>query len=212
MAGNSFHSSCDLMGCPYVLASHCKVSLLGWTAEVVSLRRCQKVPLCLIEAMSPGSKTELPLEAKPVSAYDGGSDSRIMYFRKGKNCWETAPGRELWGYVREAAVNTWRMWGRRYSRHQSKDSPAAHGAAHGEPLHSIEVHGGADIWRWAGGVPTGHYDSGKITLEQGPGRTCEPMERRAHGQAGFLAGLVTLRRALTGAPVPEELHSVEGAW
>lgn len=101
-AGNSFHTSCDLMGCPCVWGSHCKVLVAGWTAEVVSLSRCQKVPLCLIEPMSPGSKTDLPLETKP--SCDDSSDSGIMYFRKGKNCWEQRLGencenmweRQLW--------------------------------------------------------------------------------------------------------------------
>ena len=32
---------------------------------------------------------------------------------------------------------------------------------------------------------------GKPTLEQAPGRTCEPVERGAHARAGLLAGLVT---------------------
>ena len=44
-------------------------------------------------------------------------------------------------------------------------------------------------------------------LEQVPGRTCGPVERRAHAGAGLLAGLVTLWGTHAGA-VSEELQPV----
>ena len=47
------------------------------------MRSCQKLPLCPIEPMPAGSKTDLPLaKAEPIG--DSGSASRITYLRKGK--------------------------------------------------------------------------------------------------------------------------------
>ncbi|KAJ7408534.1 hypothetical protein BTVI_59212 [Pitangus sulphuratus] len=50
---------------------------------------CQKFPLCLMDPMSVGSKTDLPL-AKPKPTSDGGSISGITYYRRRKNCCSTA--------------------------------------------------------------------------------------------------------------------------
>lgn len=81
---------------------------------------------------------------------------------------------------------------------------AARGADHAEaavPLQPMEIHGGAEIHLQPTEEPTLEYvdvaaqrwlqPHGKSTLEQGPGRTCGPMERVAHTRAGFLAGFVT---------------------
>lgn len=46
-------------------------------------------------------------------------------------------------------------------------------------------------------------------LEQAPGRTCGPLERRAHIGAGFLAEFVSLQRTHAGV-VLEGLHPMEG--
>jgi len=60
---------------------------------VDSVRRCKKLPPCLIEPMPAGSKMDLPLsKVKPIS--DGGSTSVVTYLRKGrkKALGETAVG------------------------------------------------------------------------------------------------------------------------
>jgi len=53
------------------------------SAGVVSVRSCQKLPLCLMEPMPSCSKTDLLLaKAKPI--YEGGSAFGITYLRWGK--------------------------------------------------------------------------------------------------------------------------------
>ena len=96
----------------------------------------------------------------------------------------------------------WRRRGRRCSRCQSRDSPAARGEDHGEagcPPAPMDIcqsrylpaaRGGPHTW--AHGRTWGRpWPRGKPALEQAPGRTCGPAERRAHAGAGLLAGLVT---------------------
>ena len=57
---------------------------------VAFVRRCQKLPLCLIEPMPDGSKMDPPLaKAEPIS--DDGSASVIAYLRRGKS-YSTAAG------------------------------------------------------------------------------------------------------------------------
>ena len=49
------------------------------------MRRCQKLPLCLIEPVPAGSKTDPPLaKAEPNS--DSGSVSGITHLRREKSC------------------------------------------------------------------------------------------------------------------------------
>ncbi|CAM9375256.1 unnamed protein product, partial [Bubo scandiacus] len=58
----------------------------------------------------------------------------------------------------------------------------------------MEAHGGAETHLQPVGDPTpeqGDVTLWKPTLEQAPGRICDPMEREAHAGAGLLAGLVT---------------------
>ena len=50
---------------------------------MVSVRRCQKLPLCPIEPMPAGSKTD-PLLAKAEPISDGGSASGITDLRWGE--------------------------------------------------------------------------------------------------------------------------------
>lgn len=63
------------------------------SVEVPSVRSHQKLLLCPTGAMPADSKTDLPLgEAEPIS--DGGSDTGITDFKKGKEYCTTACGRE----------------------------------------------------------------------------------------------------------------------
>lgn len=57
----------------------------GGATGVASVRRCQKLPPCLREPMTAGSKMDLPLaKAEPIS--NGGIATVITYLRRGKNC------------------------------------------------------------------------------------------------------------------------------
>lgn len=57
-------------------------------AGVASVRRHQKLPLCLTEPKSAGSNTDLVLaKAKPIS--DGGSTSGTTNLKKGGRSWAT---------------------------------------------------------------------------------------------------------------------------
>jgi len=67
-------------------------------------------------------------------------------------------------------------------------------------LQPMEVQGGADIHLQpmegtlgqSRCMPEGSCEPhGEPALEQGPDRTCGPVEREAHSGAGLLAGLVT---------------------
>ena len=66
-----------------VLGLHGKVLVAGSTTRVASVRRCQKLPPCLIEPMPASSKTD-PLLAKAEPISNSGSASGITYLRKGK--------------------------------------------------------------------------------------------------------------------------------
>ncbi|PKU44091.1 hypothetical protein llap_5610 [Limosa lapponica baueri] len=57
------------------------------------------------------------------------------------------------------------------------------------PLQPMEVNGGADIYLQPVEVPKGGCGGahGDPTLEQVPGRTCEPVERGAHAGAEQVA-------------------------
>jgi len=50
---------------------------------VASVRRCKKLPPCLIKPVTAGSKTDLPL-AKAKAISDRGSTSVITYLRRGR--------------------------------------------------------------------------------------------------------------------------------
>jgi len=68
-----------------------KVLGIRGAIEVASMRRCEKLPPCLIKPVPAGSKTDPPLaKSKPIS--NGGSTSVITYLRKGRKklCDETA--------------------------------------------------------------------------------------------------------------------------
>ena len=71
-----------------VLGLRGKVLVAGGATGVASVRSCQKLPLCPIEPMPAGSKTDPQLaKAEPIS--DGGSASGITDLRRGKklrNC------------------------------------------------------------------------------------------------------------------------------
>jgi len=60
----------------------------GGAIGVASVRRCEKLPPCLIKPVPAGSKTDpLLCKAKPISKVA----PVITYLRRGiKNCWETA--------------------------------------------------------------------------------------------------------------------------
>lgn len=59
----------------------------GWAAGVDSLRRCQKLSLCLTESVLASSKTDTPLaKAEPVS--DGGSRSGTTHLKREKTSCE----------------------------------------------------------------------------------------------------------------------------
>ena len=62
-----------------------KVLVAGGATGVASVRSCQKLPLCLIEPMPAGSKTDPPLaKAKPIST------SVITYLKRKKTVREGA--------------------------------------------------------------------------------------------------------------------------
>ena len=67
-----------------VLGLRGKVLVVGGATGVASVRSCWKLPLCLIEPMPAGSKTD-PLLAKAEPINDSGSASVITYLRKGKS-------------------------------------------------------------------------------------------------------------------------------
>lgn len=57
---------------------HGEFFVAGGAADVASVRRCQKLPLCPIQPMLAGSKTDSPLaKAEPIS--HSGSTSMITY-------------------------------------------------------------------------------------------------------------------------------------
>ena len=109
----------------------------------------------------------------------------------------------------------WRSRRRRCSRHRSRGSPAARVEDCGEAGCPPAAHGGPWWSRYPHAAQGGPHTPahgcarrrlwpcGEPALEQGPGRTCGPVERRAHTGAGLLAGLEQ--------SVPEGLHSMEGA-
>lgn len=53
------------------------------------MRRCQKLPLCLIQPMPPGSRMD-PLLPEGESISDGGSTPGLICLRRGKICCATA--------------------------------------------------------------------------------------------------------------------------
>jgi len=105
----------------------------------------------------------------------------------------------------------WRRRGRRHSRHQRRDSPAAHGEDHGEAGCPPAAHGGPQWSRYppaaCGRDPTPEqvdawrrlWPRGEPVMEQTPARTCGPMERGAHVGAGLLVGLVNQQGTHAGA-------------
>jgi len=67
---------------PVVLGLHGKGLVAGRAAGMASVRNCQKIPLCPMEPMPAGSKTDLPLgKAKPIT--NSGSASGITHLRSG---------------------------------------------------------------------------------------------------------------------------------
>lgn len=93
----------------------------------------------------------------------------------------------------------WKKMGKRCSRQQSRDSPAAFRGNYGEaavPLHVMEVHGSRDPPAARGRRQARKGDVQRncmyeYPLNQAPGRIYGLMEREAHPEAGFKAGLVT---------------------
>jgi len=61
----------------------------GGATVVASVRRCQKLSLCLTEPVPAGSTTD-PLLAKAEPISDSGSASVITQLRRGKTCCGTA--------------------------------------------------------------------------------------------------------------------------
>jgi len=55
----------------------------GGAAGVASVRRCQKLPTCLIDPMLDSSKTD-PLRAKAEPISKSGSTSVMIYLKKGE--------------------------------------------------------------------------------------------------------------------------------
>jgi len=66
-----------------VMGLHGKVLVAGGAIAVTSVRSCEKLPPCLIKAVSAGSKTNLPL-AKDKLISEGGSISVITYLKRGR--------------------------------------------------------------------------------------------------------------------------------
>jgi len=94
-----------------------------------------------------GSKTDLPLDkAEPIS--DGSSAYVIIYLKRGKKLLckkRRQPERGLKICERRNSADTEvseEGGGRRCSRHQSRDSPAAHGEEHGEAGCALAARGG----------------------------------------------------------------------
>jgi len=76
-----------------VLGLRGKVLVAGGATGMTAVRSCWKLPLCPIEPVPDGSKTDpLLVKTKPIS--EGGSTSVIMYLRSGKSCWTTALAEE----------------------------------------------------------------------------------------------------------------------
>jgi len=59
---------------------------------MASVRSYKKLPPCLINPVSAGSKVKLPPLAKVKPISEGGSASGITYLRREKNCGEMAVG------------------------------------------------------------------------------------------------------------------------
>jgi len=111
---------------------------------VASVRSCQKLPPCLIKLVPAGSKTDLRLaKAKPIS--NGHSASRIAHLRSGEKPAQLQLERGMRICERNNSADTKvseEGGGRRCSRHQSRDSPAARGEDHGEAGCAPAAHGG----------------------------------------------------------------------
>lgn len=102
----------------------------GWSAEVVSMRKCQKLPP-MVDRAVPGSFKD-PMLAKFETTNGIGSMSVITFLRKGKkHCTEAVT--EKWENMRETALHTptsIKTRKRRCCRHQNWDSSIAYDEDH----------------------------------------------------------------------------------
>jgi len=121
-------------------------------------RRCQKLPLCPTEPVPDGSKTDL-LWAKAELIRDAGSTSVIMYLRRGKKlrCNSSCERGVRICERNNSADTKVRRRGRRSSRRQRRDAPAACGEDQVVPLQSmveqistLQLHGGPHHSRASG--------------------------------------------------------------
>jgi len=148
-------------------------------------------------------------KAKPLS--NGGSASGIMHLRRGKTVQNDSLKRGVRTCERnnraDTKVGEGGGGGAPDARADIPLQPVKTMVRQAVPLQPMKVHGAADIYLQPVEDPTPEQvdarkrlrPCGKSTLEQAPGRTCEPMERGAHAGAGLLSGIVTLWGTHAGA-------------